>query len=84
MQHFRLPCVLITGHHLIIKNYRMQHEEPQKNDQYYIWRLIARKLAKEASQNELQELGELLQDNPHIQYSIEVLTNLRNTAGQIN
>lgn len=62
----------------------MRNEELQKNDQYYIWRLIARKLAKEASQNELQELQDLLQDNPHIQYSIEVLTNLRNTVGHIN
>lgn len=58
----------------------MQDNELQKEDQYYIWRLIARKLAGDASQKELQELQELLQDNPHIQYSVEVLTDLWNTT----
>jgi hypothetical protein len=57
-----------------------QKKEQQKKDQYRIWRLIALKLSGEASQSELQELQELLQDNPHIVYSMDVLTNLQNTA----
>lgn len=58
----------------------MQENEQPKKDQYHIWRLIARKLEGDASPHELQELHELLQDNPHIQYSVEILTNLRNSA----
>lgn len=64
-----------------ISTYRsMQDNEQPKKDQYRIWRLIARKLEGEASPIELQELHELLQDNPHIQYSVDILTNLRNTT----
>ena len=55
-------------------------DNQQKKDQYRIWRLMALKLSGEASQSELQELQELLQDNPHILYSMEVLTNLQNTG----
>jgi hypothetical protein len=58
----------------------MQDNLTEKKDQYLVWRLIAKKLSGDASQNELQELQELVQDNPHIQYSIEVLTNLRSTT----
>ena len=58
----------------------MQDNQQQKKDQYRIWRLMALKLAGEASRDELQELQQLLQDNPHIQYSMEVLTNLQNTG----
>jgi hypothetical protein len=61
----------------------MQNNEQQKQDQYHIWHLIARKLSGNASQKELQDLQELLLDNPHIQYSIEVLTDLwKTTQGQ--
>ncbi len=45
-------------------------------DQYYIWTLMARKLAGEASREDLLELQEMLQDNPHIRYSMEILANL--------
>jgi hypothetical protein len=55
-------------------------QDNQQKDQYRIWRLIALKLAGKASPNELQELQELLQDNPHILYSMEVLANLQNTV----
>jgi hypothetical protein len=58
----------------------MQDNQQQKKDQYRIWRLMALKLSGEASQPELQELHQLLQDNPHIKYSMEVLTNLQNTG----
>ncbi|MDR3714650.1 MAG: hypothetical protein P4L51_17685 [Puia sp.] len=54
----------------------MQDNEPSKKDQYHIWRLIGQKLAGNASKSELLELQELLQDNPHIQYSMEILTGL--------
>lgn len=57
----------------------MQDNQQQKKDQYRIWRLMALKLSGEASTTELQELQELLQENPHIVYSMEVLTNLQNT-----
>ena len=56
----------------------MQDNQQQKKDQYRIWRLMALKLSGEASTTELQELQELLQENPHIVYSMEVLTNLQN------
>ena len=54
----------------------MQDNESSKKDQYHIWRLIGQKLAGNASKSELLELQELLQDNPHIQYSMEILTGL--------
>jgi len=54
----------------------MQDNELQKKDQYRVWHLMARKLAGEASGKELQELQELLQDHPHIQYSMQVLSDL--------
>jgi hypothetical protein len=56
----------------------MQDNQQQKKDQYRVWRLMASKLSGAASQTELQELHQLLQDNPHILYSMEVLTNLQN------
>jgi len=58
----------------------MQENPQQKKDQYRVWRLMALKLSGEASQNEIQELQDLLQDNPHIKYSMDVLTNLQNTV----
>jgi len=58
----------------------MQDNQQQKKDQYRIWRLMALKLSGEASTTELQELQELLQENPHIVYSMEVLTNLQNNS----
>ena len=69
--HFTL-CLLLVP----IKYCVMQDKESSKKDQYYIWRLIGQKLAGNASKNELQELQELLLDNPHIQYSMEILTGL--------
>ncbi len=58
----------------------MQDNPQQKKDQYRVWRLMALKLSGEASQHEIQELQDLLQDNPHIKYSMDVLTNLQNTG----
>jgi len=55
----------------------MQDNKLEKKDQYRVWQLMARKLAGDASGNELQELQELLQDNPHIQYSMQVLSDLQ-------
>ena len=43
------------------------------NNAEHIWILMARKLSGEASAAELQELDELLRQNPHINYSKEIL-----------
>jgi hypothetical protein len=39
-----------------------------------IWRLVVRNLVGEASEKDLEELSRLLQDDPDLSYSIEVLT----------
>lgn len=41
-----------------------------------IWTLIARKLTGEATVGELEELQELLKENPEIHYSLEVFDQL--------
>ena len=44
------------------------------NPESRIWTLMARKLAGEASQDELIELEGLVQKNPNAHYVIEILT----------
>jgi len=39
-----------------------------------VWRLIARKLAGEASQDEVSELERLRKENHHINYYIQILS----------
>lgn len=46
-----------------------------------IWILVARKLAEEATVEEVQELTELLRQNPELSYSIEVFSDWWNVAG---
>jgi len=41
-----------------------------------IWTLIARKLAKEATEKELEELQELLKKYPDFGYSLQILSDL--------
>ena len=41
-----------------------------------IWELIARKLAGEASESELQELARLLKDNPDLHFPVQAITEL--------
>lgn len=43
------------------------------NNAEHIWILIARKLSGEASAEELYELDQLLRQNPHVNYSKEIL-----------
>jgi transmembrane sensor len=43
------------------------------NNTEHIWILMARKLSGEASQEELQELDQLLRQDPHVNYSKEIL-----------
>ncbi len=47
-----------------------------------IWHLLARKLAGEATQDELQELEKLLQQMPEEAYGIDVYTDYFNYTGQ--
>ncbi len=46
-------------------------------EQKLIWDLINRELAGDASEKELQELQDLLKENPDICYSLQILYNLR-------
>lgn len=54
------------------------------NDNRRIWRLIARKMAGEATPEELQELQSLLQRHPAIQYFMEMLTQPWKRKEEIN
>lgn len=45
-----------------------------KND--HIWELLARKMSGEASPEELRELDEILQKDPHLHFSIRAITEL--------
>jgi len=45
-------------------------------EEYRIWKLIARKLADEATKDELKELERLLQANPELQFTIETFYKL--------
>lgn len=47
-----------------------------------LWSLIARKLAGEASAEELQELRELLKENPDTHFSVQVLSDLWDRSQQ--
>lgn len=38
-----------------------------------LWQLLSRKLANECSEQELQELNELIQQHPHLQHSIDFI-----------
>lgn len=49
-----------------------------------IWRLIARKLAGEASAKELQELDGYLRENPDIEYSFALMKALKESTGDLN
>lgn len=53
----------------------MQHQDR-------VWELIAKKLAGEASEDELKELDALLQQNPGTTYPVEQLTHLWNQPAQ--
>lgn len=44
-------------------------------DESRLWLLLARKLAKEASEEELKELQQLLEQNPDVQFPAQVLSN---------
>jgi len=46
-----------------------------------IWILIARKLAGEASDKDINELYQLLRENPDISYSVQLMVDLWNSAG---
>lgn len=48
----------------------------ETNNTYNIWQLIARKLSGEASSVELHELEQLLRNDPHANYSKEILNDL--------
>ena len=48
-------------------------------EQDRIWTLIARKLAGEATEKELEELQELLKKYPEAGYSLQVLSDLWRT-----
>ncbi|HEX9512966.1 MAG TPA: ABC transporter permease [Puia sp.] len=54
------------------------------NDKQRIWRLISRRMAGEASTEELRELQNLLQNNPGIQYFMETLMELWRPAENLN
>lgn len=45
-------------------------------EQDHIWNLIAKKLAGEASEEELQELGKQLRSNPGLHYSMQTIVDL--------
>jgi len=46
------------------------------NEQDRIWSLVARRLADEATEEELRELQELLQKHPELSYSLQVLSDM--------
>src|SRR5882672_1734321 len=54
------------------------------NNEDNVWRLISKKIAGEASEEELQELQQLLQENPDIQYFVGIMTDLWNPGVQKN
>jgi ferric-dicitrate binding protein FerR (iron transport regulator) len=48
----------------------------ESNNTDHIWQLIARKLSGEATSLEIADLEELLRNNPHVNYSKEILNDL--------
>src|ERR1700748_2382012 len=54
------------------------------NDKQHIWRLISRRMTGEATPAELLELQSLLQNNPNIQYFMETLRELWQSAENRN
>jgi putative ABC transport system permease protein len=54
------------------------------NDKQHIWRLISRRMTREASLAELRELQNLLRQNPDMQFFVEMLTQLRRPAEELN
>ncbi len=45
-------------------------------DQAYVWNLVAKKLAGEASEEELRTLEQLLNHNPALHHPVETITHL--------
>src|SRR5258708_923197 len=58
--------------------------KPPMNENHHIWQLISRRMAGEASAAELQELQNLLRQNPDIQYFVEMLTQQWGPAKELN
>ena len=54
----------------------MRHRLMGKEQKEYIWNLVARKLAGEATSEDLQELENLLRDNPDLHYPLQTITDL--------
>src|SRR5579871_6137988 len=49
-----------------------------------LWQLISRKVAGEATDDELKELQSLLQDNPDVQYFMDTILQQRKSADKVN
>jgi ferric-dicitrate binding protein FerR (iron transport regulator) len=56
----------------------------ETNNPQHIWQLIARKLSGEATTLELQALEDLLRNDPHANYSKEILNDLWESKPQID
>jgi ferric-dicitrate binding protein FerR (iron transport regulator) len=52
-----------------------------KEQKEYVWNLVARKLAGEATADELRELEKLLRNNPELHYPLQTITDLWKQVG---